>query len=56
MTPIAIIMLIVSIVLLWGGLTASIVFLARRPDVAAYPAGGLDDDAREADAPAIRDT
>lgn len=55
MTPIAIAMLLVSMVLVWGGLTASIVFLVRRPDVAAYPPGGIDD-ARGDETLAIRDT
>lgn len=40
MTPIAITFMILSIVLLWGGLTASAVFLARRPETSEYPAGG----------------
>ncbi len=38
MSAIAITFLIIAAVLVWGGLTASIVFLARRPELAAYPA------------------
>ncbi|EON33082.1 hypothetical protein GTC6_08684 [Gordonia terrae C-6] len=33
MSGIAIVMLIVSITIVWGGLVASIVFLRRRPEV-----------------------
>ncbi|GAA2916410.1 hypothetical protein JOD62_002658 [Microbacterium keratanolyticum] len=43
MTPIAIAVLCGSITLLWGGLIASAVFLARRPEVDIYPFGGYDD-------------
>lgn len=42
MTPIAITMLVVAAVLVWGGLVASIIFLARRGEVEQYPAGGED--------------
>ncbi|SEJ45935.1 methionine/alanine import family NSS transporter small subunit [Demequina mangrovi] len=35
-------LLIVSIVLVWGGLVASIVVLARRPENDHMPAGGED--------------
>ncbi|GGA67568.1 hypothetical protein GCM10011490_17710 [Pseudoclavibacter endophyticus] len=55
MTAIAIAMLVVALIILWGGLVASIVYLQRRPEIASYPAGG-DDDARVADAPSPRDT
>ena len=55
MTPIAIVVLVGALVLVWGGLAASIVFLARRPEVAAYPDGGFDDH-REDAAPIIHDT
>ncbi|WP_125099784.1 methionine/alanine import family NSS transporter small subunit [Leucobacter chromiireducens] len=42
MTPIAIAFLILALVIIWGGLIASTVFLMRRPEVAEYPAGGED--------------
>ena len=42
MTGIAITFLILSIVVVWGGLVASIVYLSIRPGLAAYPAGGED--------------
>ena len=38
MSGIAITFLVIAAVLVWGGLTASIVFLARQPALAAYPA------------------
>lgn len=56
MTGIAIGFLLLALVLVWGGLIASILFLRSRPELAAYPAGGDDDDHREEDAPSIRDT
>lgn len=40
MTPIAITFLILSLVVIWGGLIASTVFLIKKPEVAHYPAGG----------------
>ena len=55
MTGIAIAFLLLALVLVWGGLIASILFLRSRPELTAYPAGG-DDDHREDDAPSIRDT
>ncbi|WP_156157569.1 methionine/alanine import family NSS transporter small subunit [Demequina pelophila] len=39
----ALVLMIVSIALLWGGLAASVVFLARRPERVDMPAGGEDD-------------
>ncbi|GAA1605954.1 methionine/alanine import family NSS transporter small subunit [Leucobacter chromiireducens] len=42
MTPIAITFLVLALTIIWGGLIASTVFLARRPEVAEYPAGGED--------------
>jgi hypothetical protein len=56
MTGIAISFLLLALTLVWGGLIASILFLRSRPELAAYPAGGDDDDHREDDAPSIRDT
>ena len=47
MSGIAITFFIVAAVLVWGGLVASIVFLARKPQLDVYPEGsGLvsDDD------------
>ena len=55
MTPLAITFLILAILIIWGGLIASTVYLARNPERRGYPAGGIDDH-REDDAPAIRDT
>lgn len=55
MTGLAITFLILSIVIVWGGLLVSILFLRARPEPAAYPPGGTDDH-REDDAPAERDT
>ncbi|WP_105566367.1 methionine/alanine import family NSS transporter small subunit [Microbacterium halophytorum] len=43
MSAIAITFLIIAAVVVWGGLVASIVFLARRPEVEAYPTGGEDE-------------
>lgn len=37
MTPVAIVILVVALVVVWGGLIASTVFLLRRPEVAEYP-------------------
>lgn len=42
----AIIFLVLSALLLWGGLAASIVYLAVKPEVPVYPPGG-DDEPRE---------
>ncbi len=55
MTPTATIFLILSILVVWGGLAASLVVLSRRPERTDFPAGGYDDH-REDDAPVIRDT
>lgn len=35
----AIVLLVVSLVVLWGGLAASIVLLARRPERTDWPTG-----------------
>lgn len=40
MSAIAILFLVVSVVLVWGGLLISAVLLARRPEVDDYPDGG----------------
>ena len=42
MSAIAILFLVISAVLVWGGLLASIAFLVARPEVASYPDGGDD--------------
>lgn len=55
MTPIAITFLIIAVVVVWGGLITSTLYLRSRPDRATYPEGGIDDH-REDDAPVIRDT
>lgn len=44
MTPLAIAFLALSILIVWGGLTASILFLRHRPELAEYPPGAVDDD------------
>lgn len=45
MTGIAITFFVISAVLVWGGLAASVAFLVARPEVAAYPTepGGDDE-------------
>lgn len=55
MTPVAIVFLVLALLVVWGGLIASIVFLRARPEVADYPAGGVDD-LREETGPVERDT
>lgn len=42
MSTVAIVFLIISVTLIWGGLLASVVFLARQPEVETYPEGGED--------------
>jgi len=39
MTGIAFVFFIIAAVLVWGGLIASIVFLARQPQLDVYPEG-----------------
>ncbi|KAB1662404.1 MetS family NSS transporter small subunit [Pseudoclavibacter chungangensis] len=55
MTPIAITVLVLSAIFLWGGSAASIVFLRRRPNVTSFPPGGEDDERLDA-GPIPRDT
>ncbi|WP_374977855.1 methionine/alanine import family NSS transporter small subunit [Microbacterium trichothecenolyticum] len=55
MTPIAVIFLILAIVIVWGGLIASVLLLRRRPEVDHYPSGAVDDH-REDHAPLEHDT
>lgn len=42
MTPIAILFLVIALVVIWGGLIASAIFLSRQTEVTLYPAGGDD--------------
>ncbi|ANC32113.1 methionine/alanine import family NSS transporter small subunit [Isoptericola dokdonensis] len=39
----AVLMMIVALVIVWGGLVVSILALRARPERADYPAGGEDD-------------
>lgn len=55
MTPIAITFLVLSIVIVWGGLVASALFLGRRPELDTFPEDAGDDH-REDDAPIEHDT
>lgn len=55
MTATAIFFLVLAIVLVWGGFTVSVLYLARRPDRHEFPPGG-EDDHREDIAPVERDT
>jgi|GEM_PF-853644 len=55
MTGIAIFFLVLAIVLVWGGFTASVIALSRRPDRREFPPGG-EDDHREDIGPVERDT
>lgn len=43
MTPVAVAFLALSILIVWGGMTASILFLRHRPERTAYPPGAVDD-------------
>jgi hypothetical protein len=51
----AILFLLISIVLVWGGFIASTLYLSRRPHRTHFPPGGADDH-REDEAPVERDT
>ncbi|BDZ64834.1 methionine/alanine import family NSS transporter small subunit [Agromyces mangrovi Wang et al. 2018] len=55
MTGIAIAFLIIALLVVWGGLVASILYLRRRPEAGEYPPGG-EDDHREDEAPIEHDT
>lgn len=55
MTALAVTFLVLAIVVVWGGLVASALFLRRQPELADYPAGGIDDH-REDEAPIEHDT
>lgn len=43
MTPIAVTFLVMSVLIVWGGLIVSALVLRRRPELDEYPAGGVDD-------------
>lgn len=43
MTPVAIVFLVLAILVVWGGLIASVLFLRRRPEIDEYPPGAHDD-------------
>ncbi len=55
MTPTAIAFLIGAILIVWGGLVASILLLRARPERTDYPAGG-EHEARDDAGPVERDT
>ena len=42
----AITLMIIAMLVVWGGLIAAIMFLRSRSDVEVWPAGGEDDDHR----------
>jgi hypothetical protein len=44
MTGMAIVILILAIVIVWGGLVASTLYLRRHPSREDYPPGGTDDE------------
>ncbi len=48
MTALAITFLVLSIVIVWGGMILSIVVLSRRPETAAYPPGAPEDHREDA--------
>jgi flagellar basal body-associated protein FliL len=48
MTTTSVIMLIVALVVVWGGLAASIVWLSKHPERTSYPDGGIDDHPQDA--------
>lgn len=52
MTAPALVLLIVAVLILWGGLAGSIVALRSRPEVDVYPPGG--DEADRDDSAIIR--
>ncbi|GII98982.1 putative methionine/alanine importer small subunit [Sediminihabitans luteus] len=59
MTTEAAIFLAVTILVVWGGLVASILFLRAHPESRRMPPGGEDDaaeTAREAGGPVVHDT
>ncbi len=55
MSPIAIVFLIFAMLVVWGGLVGSALYLRRHPEPKEYPPGGTDDH-REDIAPIEHDT
>ncbi|MDF9878503.1 methionine/alanine import family NSS transporter small subunit [Cellulosimicrobium cellulans] len=55
MTTSALILLVLAIVVVWGGLLAAILRLRARPERTDYPPGD-EDDHRQDEAPVERDT
>lgn len=55
MTPTAIVFLVGAILIVWGGLVASMLLLRSRPERADYPTGGGEDERDDA-GPVERDT
>lgn len=51
MSTIAVVFMILSIVIVWGGLIASALYLRSRPESTSFPPGGEDD--HRADQPII---
>ncbi len=49
MTGTAIILMIFAMLVVWGGLVASILWLRANPERTTYPAGGYDDRREDAD-------
>ncbi|WP_460774218.1 methionine/alanine import family NSS transporter small subunit [Microbacterium sp. GXF7504] len=43
MTAVAVVFMLLSIVIVWGGCAASAVYLTRRPERSDFPPGGEDD-------------
>ena len=44
----AIMLMILSLLIVWGGLLVSALMLARRPELTDYPPGGTDDHREDA--------
>ncbi|MFC5338637.1 MetS family NSS transporter small subunit [Leucobacter denitrificans] len=42
MTPIAIVFLVIALIIIWGGMFASIIMLSRKSEIDVYPGGGKD--------------
>ena len=55
MSSTAVLLLILALVVVWGGLLVSIVVLARQPEPTTWPEGAVDDH-RPDESPAPRDT
>ncbi len=48
MNPLAITFLALSILIVWGGMVTSILFLRHRPELPEYPPGAVDDERESA--------